>query len=69
MARPLTRLSDAELREALDQEAQHVVYSYNGVVAELDRRSRNRQALASLVLSVVGVVIAVIALVVTAIRA
>lgn len=69
MARPLTVLSDAELREALDQQAGNVDYSYNGVVAEMDRRSRNRQALASFVLSVVGVVIAVVALVVTAIRA
>jgi hypothetical protein len=69
MARPLSDLSDVELRQALRDHAEHVVYSYNAVADEIDRRSRNRQARASFVLAAVGLVIAVAAIVVTALKA
>ena len=69
MARPLSDLSGAELRQALREHAEHVVYSYDAVVAEIDRRSRDRQARASFVLAAVGLLVAVVALVVTALKA
>jgi hypothetical protein len=69
MSRPLTDLSDAELRQALHDQAAHVIYSYNAVVAEMDRRSRDRQARASFILAAVGLVIALAAIVVTALKA
>jgi multidrug efflux pump subunit AcrA (membrane-fusion protein) len=72
MAKPTDRsllsLSDTELRAELAVTAAHVTYNYNDLVAELDRRSRNRQARASFVLSAVGIVIAVVALIVTALK-
>ena len=68
MARPIIDLTDHELRRALDAKAREVVYSYNGVVAEMDRRAARRQATASFVLSALGLVIAVAALVVTALK-
>jgi len=68
MARPLTDYTDDELRTLLRQHAEHVVYSYNGIVDEMDRRAANRQARASLVLSVVGLAIAVAAIIVAAVK-
>jgi hypothetical protein len=48
--------------------AEHVQYSYNDYLSELDRRAANRQARASFVLSVVSVGIAVAAVLVAAFR-
>ena len=53
----------------MDESAEHVTSFCNNLVAELDRRSAARQARVSLTLSVVAVVIAVAATVVTALKA
>lgn len=68
MPKPLTDLSDAELVTMLRRESEHVMYSYNAIIAELDRRAANRQARESRILSIVSVVIAVVALVLSALR-
>jgi len=64
----LPDLTEGELRELLRSQAQTVVYSYNAVMDELDRRSARRQATAQLVISVVSIVIAVVALVASVLR-
>ena len=69
MARPLIEFSDRELREAIGRTAEHVVYSYDAYMAELDRRAANRQARASFVLSVVGLVVAIAAVLVAVVAA
>lgn len=69
MSKALIDFSNEELRASLRQTAEHVQYAYNDIQAELDRRAANRQATASLVLSVVAVVIAVAATVLTALKA
>jgi hypothetical protein len=38
----LIDLSDEELESALRKEAEHVIYSYNGMVEEMQRRSQDR---------------------------
>jgi hypothetical protein len=69
LAKPLIDLTEAEIKMFIARRADSTGFAYNGFVAELDRRTANRQERASFVLSVVGLVIAVVALVVTAIRA
>lgn len=68
MTKPLTKFSQAELEELLEQRAEHVEHSYNSVLAELDRRAARKLTEASLTLSVVGVAIAVGALLLSALR-
>jgi hypothetical protein len=70
MARPLTELSDAELRNEIHKGAIAIKgYGYPDLVIEIDRRSRNRQAIGSFFLSAVGLGLAVVALIVTALKA
>lgn len=66
--RPLIDWTDDEVKAAIRAEAEHVRYSYNAMVAELDRRATNRQARETRILSVVSIVIAVVALVISALR-
>lgn len=66
--RPLLRWSDDEIEAAIEAGSEHVSYYYNDLVAELDRRAAARQARASQILSVVAVVIAVAATIVTALK-
>lgn len=66
--RALIDLTDDELEETIRHEGENVVYSYNALVAELDRRAANRQARESRILSLVSLGIAVVALVVSALR-
>lgn len=68
MTRPLTKHSRAELEELLEQKAEHVEHSYNSVLAELDRRAARKLTEASLILSVVGVAIAVGAFILSVLR-
>ena len=69
MPKPLLEMSEREIREAIAGEARHVVYSYNSYLAELDRRAANRQARYSFALSVVGLVVAVAAVLVAVVAA
>jgi hypothetical protein len=69
MAKPLPDLTDDELRETLRNEASTVVYSYNSVLQEIDRRAAARQALAAFILSAAGLLIATVAVVITALKA
>jgi hypothetical protein len=66
--KPLFDLSERQIREIATANAEFVVYSYNDYMAELDRRAANRQARASVLLSVVSVSIAVAAVLVAALR-
>jgi hypothetical protein len=67
VGKPLIDYSDDELRDKL-RGMEHISFAYNDVVAEMDRRASNRQSRASLILSVVSVVIAVAAIIVSALR-
>jgi len=68
--RALIDLSEDELEEKIRAEAHGIVgFCYSDLVAELDRRSRNRYARSAFIISALGLVIAVVALVVTAVRA
>jgi hypothetical protein len=69
MSGPLIDWSDDDLRAGIRTTSVHVTYAYNDYVRELERRVAVRQARDSRLLSVVSVVIAVVALVVSALRA
>lgn len=70
MQPPLIDLSNRDLKEKFREEAELIPdYAYRDLVVELDRRSRNRQALGSFILSLAGLVIAVAAFVVTGLKA
>jgi hypothetical protein len=60
--------TDAQVLEALRNNANHVVYAYNDLIAELDRRAARKQARESRILSVVSVLIAVAAIIVAALK-
>jgi len=66
--KPLVDATDEELRDELRRQADRSDWSYNAVVHELDRRAASRQARASFFLSVVSVVIAVAAFVLSVLR-
>lgn len=66
--RPLADWSKDELRRQLRVMAPHTGIAYNDVLRELDRRDANDQARNSFILSVVATVIAVVAVVVTALK-
>lgn len=38
----LIRLTDAELEAGLDKQSEHVIFSYNDVLGEMNRRATNR---------------------------
>ena len=67
MAGPLIDWSDHDIREGIRGKGQHIDYAYNDF-RELERRSADRQARESQILSIVSVAIAVVAVVVTALR-
>lgn len=67
-SRHLIDLTDDELKAQLRRIEVHTAHGYNAVVAELDRRAANRQARESRILSVVSITIAVVALLVSALR-
>jgi len=66
--KPLFDFNDDELREMIRKKADVVVYSYNDMQGELDRRSARRVANAQIALIVVGSFIAIAAMVVTAVK-
>jgi hypothetical protein len=61
--------TEEQLRDAARSLAVRVEPSYAAVMAELDRRAANRQARLSMVLSVVGLAIALVAVMITALKA
>jgi hypothetical protein len=61
--------TEDQLRDAARSLAVRVEPSYVAVMAELDRRAANRQARLSMVLSVVGLAIALVAVLFTALKA
>ena len=61
--------TEDQLLDAARSLAVRVDPSYAAVMAELDRRAANRQARLSLVLSAVGLAIALVAVLVTALKA
>ena len=65
-SRALVDLSEAELEDALRAQAEHVIYSYTDLLHELDRRATLRLARVAILLSAIGMVVAVIALVLVA---
>lgn len=65
---PLVDWSDDELREGIRLKGEHVDYAYNDFLREIERRSADRQARASRILTIVSVGIAVVALLVSALR-
>jgi hypothetical protein len=60
--RPLMDYSDAELEQALVVKGQNVVFSYNDVRVEIERRFQKRHADRSYWLSILAVVVSVAAL-------
>lgn len=61
----LIDLTEDELRDALRRHSGSVVFSYEDLVRELDRRANRKLAAAQLYLSVVSIAIAVGALLVS----
>lgn len=68
MTGPLIDWSDDDIRQGIRGKGQHIDYAYNDYLRELERRSADRQARASRILTVVSIIIAVVALVVTALK-
>ena len=68
MSKPLFDMSDADVREAPLRTAEHVVYSYNDYLAELDRRSNRRMTLAIAVATTVYAVLTAVLIAVTALK-
>lgn len=64
--KPLIDLPESELKAMLRNDAEHVMHSYNGIVAEIDRRAANRATGASLSISLLSLAISVAALIVAA---
>lgn len=67
--KPLTDLSDEELRLALDRKASNVVPSYNDIVAEMDRRQIRDDARRDRLITMVSVSIAAVAAIASMIAA
>ena len=65
---PLIDLTDDEVRDRLRAVSTQTVFTYDDLLAELDRRARWREARASFALSVVSVAIAVGAVLVAVLR-
>jgi hypothetical protein len=61
-------MDDEKLKVIFRANAPHFAILQNDILNELDRRASRRQTFASAVLSVVGLVIALAALVVTALK-
>jgi hypothetical protein len=69
MAKPLTELTDDELKTALANHAQNVQFSYNGIVAEMERRRQQKNADRVYRLSIIAIIISVTSLTVSALVA
>lgn len=68
MPGPFIDWSDDELRASIRAKGERIDPAYNDLLRELERRAAERQARWSRVLSVVSVLIAVAAIVVSALR-
>jgi hypothetical protein len=68
-AEALFDMDDEKLKTIIRGNAPHIAISQNDMFNELDRRASRRQARASFVLSVASTLIALAALIVTALKA
>jgi hypothetical protein len=59
---PLTEIPEDQLKEMLKGINEHVQHSYNGIVAELDRRRHQRSEKRVFILSIIAIVVSVISL-------
>lgn len=66
MHKPLIEYSDAELRIGIRQSSEHVIYHYNDLVAELDRRTLRRQGTIGIWTAIVSAAVATIAVAIAA---
>ena len=67
-AKPIFDIRDPDLKSIIRGNAPYEAIPRNDILAELDRRASRRQALASFGLSATGLGIALVALVVTALK-
>lgn len=67
VTKPLARYTDDELEEALTTYSDHVVWSYNGVLHEIERRAARRDRRIAIATSIASVLVAAAALIVSAI--
>ena len=66
--KPLIDVPEAQLKDWARLTAKSHAWGYDDIVRELDRRASNRQARYARLLSIVAVVIALAALIVTALK-
>jgi hypothetical protein len=61
--KPLAAMEDEELKGLLSSVSKNVIYGYNDVVNELERRRTRRQSNRTFALSLVAIIVSVLSLV------